>query len=485
MAIDRVTTAWCGAQLSTQHFYKEGGTVQRRPWRLTLKWLLPLSLLAMVAFAATPGLAGRPAARAADQPITIQLWDSNTFTDLAKVLDKMMLAYEKLHPNVTLKLVHNQTLDKDLAAIASGNGPDVIWLWDSAQPIANWAVNGVIQPLDKYITNSHYDLTQLVPAAVKQVSWRGRVYGLPLVADTYWLWYRADDFRAAGLDPNKPPTTLDELMADAQKLTKRTGSGRILRLGYAIPSFSNGNGVGPYNAVFGASAFNADGTKVTPDSPANLAAWHELRNEHALFDKLFGHDALVRFSASMGSGFSNEDPFLKDRLSMKIDGDWVPQQVRDYSSPQLKYGVNYMVAPVPYPKGYAQFANHQGLACYPLVMTSTSKHPAETWDFIRWLQSPSVTSAMAAYLYNLPQFKAAMDNPQLTKLPAFGPMLSMLRTGKVTLVSDPTSPITEEYFNVLGSYNTKIINGQITPEQATKATRQRVQPELDKLLKGS
>lgn len=455
--------------------------MQHRQWPVPIRWSVPAALVALLTLSATPGWAARPAMRSAE-PITLQMWDSNSFADLAKTLDKMIVAFEKTHPTIRLKLVHNQTLDKDLAAIASGNGPDVVWLWDSAAPVANWALNGVIQPLDKYIASSHYDMTKLVPGAVKQVTWRGRVWGLPLVADSYWLWYRVQDFKDSGLDPTKPPQTLDELMADAQKLTKRTGSGRILRLGYSIPSFYNGNGVGPYGAVFGASSFSSDGSKVMPDSPANLAVWHELRNEHALFDKLYGHDLLVRFGASLGAGFGPQDPFLKDKISMKIDGDWVPQVVRDYSKPLMKYGVDYMVAPVPYPKGYSKFANHQGLASYPLVLTSSSKHPAEAWEFIRWLQGPDQTANMAAYLYNLPQYQQAMDRPQLTNLPAFGPMLSMLRTGKVTLVADPTSPITEKLFNVLGGYTNKILTGQITPEQATKEVRQRVQPDLDKLL---
>ena len=53
---------------------------------------------------------------------------------------------------------------------------------------------------------------------------------------------------------------------------------------------------------------------------------------------------------------------------MKIDGDWVPQQVRDYSNPTLKYGVDYMVAPVPYAQGYAQFADRQGLAWFSATL---------------------------------------------------------------------------------------------------------------------
>src|SRR5207244_1717549 len=162
--------------------------------------------------------------------------------------------------------------------------------------------------------------------------------GLPLVADTYWLWYNIKDFRAAGLDPAHPPATLEEVMADAVKLTRRTGSGRILRLGYLIPPYICCNNTSAYNAVFGASLFNANGTRVTPDSPAALATWHELRRESAQYDKLYGHSQIVRFVGSLGAGFTPQDPFLQNRISMKIDGDWVPQEVRDFTKPQWKYG---------------------------------------------------------------------------------------------------------------------------------------------------
>ncbi len=444
-----------------------------------MRCFVPAILALLVLAPATPGHAVAPA----DNAVTVEMWDSDTFQNISAQLDKIIGEFEKTHPGIKLKIVHNQTLDKDLTAIAAGNGPDVIWLWDSAAPIADWAVNGVIQPLDKYITASHYDLNNLVPAAVEQCTWNGRVYGLPLVADSFWLWYNVKDFQAAGLDPMHPPTTLDEVMADAVKLTKRTGSGRLLRLGYQLPAYLNGNAGSPYNAVFGASLFNADGTKLTPDSPAALAAWTELRNEWALYDKLYGHDALVRFNGSLGAGFTAQDPFLQDRISMKIDGDWVPQEVRDFKK-DWKYGTNYMVAPIPYPKGYAKYANHQPIATYPLVLTSNAKHPAQAWEFIRWLQGAGPTSQIAAFLYNLPQFKAALSSPQLTSLPGFNHLLPLL-TKKITLVTDPPSPITDQYYTVISSYSNAILTGKITPAAAMKAVRLRLQPQLDKLLKKS
>ena len=447
------------------------------PPRALASALLAAALLLQV----TPGLAHRATANT----VTITMWDSNTYHDLSSHLDTIIMAFEKTHPGIQIKLVHNQTLDKDLAAIASGNGPDVVWLWDGSAPVGSWAASGVIQPLDRFISSSHYNIRNLVPASVQQVTWNGHTWGLPLVADSFWLWYNINDFKAAGLDSTRPPTTLQEVMSDAVKLTKRTGSGRILRLGYLPPYYSaatgfsyvNGNDVNPYSGVFGASLLNSSGSKVTPDSAANLAAWREIGQEFRTYDTLYGHSTVLRFMSGLGAAFTPQDAFLQDRVSMKIDGDWVPQNVRDYK-PGWKYGVDYAVAPIPYPAGYAKFADHQPIATYPLVMSSKTRYPEQAWEFIRWLQDPAQTASIAAYLYNLPQYQAALNDPQLTSLPGFNQLLPLLKK-RVTLVSDPASPVTNQYYTILNSYTSAILGESTTPQAAMLKVRQRVQPMLD------
>src|SRR5262249_59312701 len=49
------------------------------------------------------------------------------------------------------------------------------------------------------------------------------------------LYYNADQFREAGLDPDRPPQTWDDLVAAAKKLTKREGD-RVTRWGILMPS---------------------------------------------------------------------------------------------------------------------------------------------------------------------------------------------------------------------------------------------------------
>jgi sn-glycerol 3-phosphate transport system substrate-binding protein len=46
------------------------------------------------------------------------------------------------------------------------------------------------------------------------------------------LYYNKDAFQAAGLDPNSPPQTLDDIRTAAQKLTKKDASGQITQYGF-------------------------------------------------------------------------------------------------------------------------------------------------------------------------------------------------------------------------------------------------------------
>lgn len=47
----------------------------------------------------------------------------------------------------------------------------------------------------------------------------GTLYGVPMQYNLQYLYYNKDLFEEAGLDPEQPPTTMEELAEDAKKLT--------------------------------------------------------------------------------------------------------------------------------------------------------------------------------------------------------------------------------------------------------------------------
>jgi sn-glycerol 3-phosphate transport system substrate-binding protein len=86
----------------------------------------------------------------------------------------------------------------------------------------------------------------------------------------YW---NKDAFKAAGLDPDKPPRTWDEMVSFGRKLTRRDASGAVSQWGLEIPS--SGFPYWLFQALTtqnGAILANQDGTKVAYNDPKVIEA---------------------------------------------------------------------------------------------------------------------------------------------------------------------------------------------------------------------
>src|SRR5207249_12220084 len=59
----------------------------------------------------------------------------------------------------------------------------------------------------------------LIPATLLQLRWNDDFYAVPISRSTPILYYNKQRFKAAGLDPQKPPRTWSELREAARKLT--------------------------------------------------------------------------------------------------------------------------------------------------------------------------------------------------------------------------------------------------------------------------
>ena len=81
------------------------------------------------------------------------------------------------------------------------------------------------------------------PVVVEYNTWKGQVYGVPFLEGSKpALYYNTKMFKEAGLDPNKPPATFDELMTYAQKLTKKDAAGNPTRAGITLRLVGQGCG---------------------------------------------------------------------------------------------------------------------------------------------------------------------------------------------------------------------------------------------------
>src|SRR5690606_26512935 len=108
---------------------------------------------------------------------------------------------------------------------AGGAPPDVVVI--DGPDVASWAALGVLRPLDDLLEAHAITADQFFGPTWRQCRYAGHTWSLPAAADpNFALVYNKAMFRQAGLDPEKPPRTFDELIHYCDRLTHYGRDGR-------------------------------------------------------------------------------------------------------------------------------------------------------------------------------------------------------------------------------------------------------------------
>jgi multiple sugar transport system substrate-binding protein len=190
------------------------------------------------------------------------------------------------------------------------------------------------------------------------------MYGLPWVQGSRALFYNTDLFTRAGLDPDRPPQTWDELLDAARRIDELPGevNGFGLNLGerYVLfkkfMAFAWGNG----GSVFGPNG------EVVFDSPENLQAL-EFYRELAKYSIKEKQEVLDNY-------------FKSGQLGMQISGAW---NLKNYAieAPDLNYRVTLVPKPAAERGEHASFAGAE-----MLVVFKSSTRKADAIKLARFLQ---------------------------------------------------------------------------------------------------
>jgi ABC-type glycerol-3-phosphate transport system substrate-binding protein len=129
--------------------------------------------------------------------------------------------FNELYPNITIEfqdVPFEELRTKLLTQVAANNPPDVAYM--SSGDVGAFAQRSALVDLGPYMELSNAVAREdYVEPFLNATLVDGKVYGLPITAETTGLFYRTDLFEAAGLDPNAPPKTWDEFLSYAEKLT--------------------------------------------------------------------------------------------------------------------------------------------------------------------------------------------------------------------------------------------------------------------------
>src|SRR3954452_17987119 len=267
-------------------------------------------------------------------PVTLKVWVGWSQRELS-VFKGVVADYHKLHPNVTVDVTGGIADNKIVAAIRAGSAPDVVSSFNSYNVGVYCGTGGWID-LSPFLKKDGISTTEFPAATNYYTQYGGKKCALPLLADTYGLYYNKALFAKAGI--KEPPKTISELTADAKKLTIKNPDGTLKQVG--IDPF-----IGFYENVperwiqsYGGKYIDGQGHAILSKQPV----WTSWLNWQKDLIDFYGYKDLVRFQSTLGDEFSPSNAFEVGKVAMNLDGEWRVAFIQD-EHPKLNYGT----APMP------------------------------------------------------------------------------------------------------------------------------------------
>lgn len=139
---------------------------------------------------------------------------------VAKFMEPAIKKFMEANPDIEVEIVYESWggwIQKYPTLFESNTQPDVIFWWDNKQ--FDSSVAGKLVRLNDYLDK---DLLAKIPQSVWDMVAIDdeAIYYVPATTDVFVLMYNKDVFKSAGLDPNNPPKTWDELLAACEAINK-------------------------------------------------------------------------------------------------------------------------------------------------------------------------------------------------------------------------------------------------------------------------
>jgi len=397
-------------------------------------------------------------------PVHVTYWEKWTGFE-GEAMRATVKAFNASQDRIQVQLLTTSQVDrKMLMATAGGIPPDVAGLWSTN--VIPYADKNALLPLDAYCEKAGLSKADYISRFWDLCRHRGHVWALPSTPASLALHWNRKLFREAGLDPNHPPETIEELDRFARRLTRRDADGKITQVGF-MPS-DPGWWPWAWGCFFGGRLWDGK-SRLTATAPENLRAYTWVQS----YSKRLGVKQLQTFSSGFGNFSSPQNPFLSGLVAMELQGVWMHNFIDKYA-----HGMEWGAAPFPYPADRPDLKGTTIVEEDVLVIPRGAKHPDEAFEFIRF-----VNSRRGSELLNLGQRKFTplldVSRPFLTEHPNpyIQVFIDLARSKNARI--PPQMPLWQEYQDELQATFDQVWLCEKTPEQALRDVETRLQRKLD------
>lgn len=383
-------------------------------------------------------------------------------------LQETVKEFEARNPGIRVvenMLPQQQVTEKILTAIAAGDAPNVAML--IRRKLQTFAAEGALLGLDEYLARDGIDGSkEYYPSEWELCLWQDKAYALPLTEGTRFLFLNAEMFEQAGLDPDKPPTSWDELEVAASKMTTFKDD-RLDVIGFDAASYQL-YFLGVLNG--GIQTISDDRRSITVEVPEMIEG---LRWAVDFTDRVNKGYAGVQAFMSQ-SGAWEQHPLLSNKLAIGGDAHYFIFFIQEYA-PDLKYRICKHPAG---PSGERPVAvNYPG---WSYIIPTGVPDQEESWVLEEYMcHGDGLKDFMQRTSRPTPMMKHNADPWYTDNVPYWAEFLEMMETAAPVRLS----PVFEAFDTKLVEAQQKALFHKETPEQALAWAQVEGQKLLDEFWK--
>lgn len=424
---------------------------------LLLVTALALAGCAMPVAPAAPAAESGASAPAIQEPVTIQVfYPVAVDAPIAQILNGYVEEFQAANPNITVEPVFSGGYGDVKTAIQTtieGGGKPPALAVMLATDIYDLVNAGYIAPLDDFIAQSDPAyIADFLPAYMANSTYDGHTWSIPFQRSAVVLYYNADLFKEAGLEP---PTDWASWAAAAQALTVREGD-NVTRWGIEFSSDW------PY-WLFQPLAIGA-GQNIVGEDPTQV-----FFDTQAMRDALQFYIDLSQVYAATPAGVqANWGSGPADLASGQTA--MIAHSTGSLSS--ILKQADFEVGVMPYPgKEAGTFASVPGGGNLYIMDGASDAEKAAAWKFIQFLTEPARVADFSIQTGYIPNRAAAFETPAWQEYVAATPQAQAAADALQYAQAEFTVENLGQVRTILHDYIHKAINGEMSVADAMAAAQ--------------
>ena len=372
------------------------------------------------------------------------------------LIDRQLIeAFEKEHPNIRIEYIsstYSEYHQKMKVLAASGQAPDVFAV--DGYYTAEFATAGLIRPIDDLMgRETAFRIQDYFPAALLDVQYRDKTYGLPYISAPNYMVYNLTHLNEAGLPPPDVNWNKESYVEYARKLT-RTDGNRVTRWGST--RYLGWGSFWPWVWSEGGQAFDLANRKFALVEPQALEALQWLADlEHVI-------------------GVAGPGDFVRQTMSI---AQMYPASFPTVTGIEWPFEWDVVV----HPGGKSgQYGIWKGNV---MSISPTTQHLEEAWTFLKFLLGPT-SPGHEIYVRNKRFPPQTPDRRLWNVFQTPGSMPKSLHDVTILLASQYGRPLPRLLqwdaivANTIGPALQRIQSGQMS----AKVAMEQIRPVVEKLL---